>query len=113
MGNTDFEILQASGEVLVDGRPRDISFQRKTGYAQQQDIHLETTTVREALRFSAIMRQPSRVSRKDKLAYVEEVIKLLGMEAYADAIVGVPGDGKPTKEELWRAMAKLYLRIEY
>jgi hypothetical protein len=40
------------------------------------------------------MRQPSRVSRKEKLAYVEEVIKLLGMEAYADAIVGVPGDGK-------------------
>ena len=86
----------ASGEALVDGCRRDISFQRKTGYAQQQDIHLETTTVREALRFNAVMRQSPKVSRKDKLAYVEEVIKLLGMEAYADAIVGVPGDGKPS-----------------
>jgi ABC-type multidrug transport system ATPase subunit len=90
----------ASGEALVDGRRRDISFQRKTGYAQQQDIHLETTTVREALRFNAVMRQPSRVSRKEKLAYVEEVIKLLGMEAYADAIVGVPGDGKSNRYPL-------------
>ena len=83
----------ASGEALVDGRRRDISFQRKTGYAQQQDIHLETVTVREALRFNAIMCQPERISRKEKLAYVEEVINLLGMESYAEAIVGVPGEG--------------------
>ncbi|KAL4895766.1 ABC-2 type transporter-domain-containing protein [Aspergillus ambiguus] len=82
-----------TGEMLVDGRPRDQSFQRKTGYVQQQDLHLHTTTVREALRFSAILRQPAHVSRQEKLDYVEEVIKLLGMEAYADAVVGVPGEG--------------------
>jgi ATP-binding cassette, subfamily G (WHITE), member 2, PDR len=39
------------------------------------------------------MRQPSRASQKGKLAYVEEIIKLLDMEDYADAIVGVPGEG--------------------
>ncbi|PYI05588.1 hypothetical protein BO78DRAFT_398108 [Aspergillus sclerotiicarbonarius CBS 121057] len=82
-----------TGEMLVDGRPRDQSFQRKTGYVQQQDLHLHTTTVREALRFSAILRQPAHVSHQEKLDYVEEVIKLLGMEAYADAVVGVPGEG--------------------
>jgi ABC-type multidrug transport system fused ATPase/permease subunit len=36
-----------TGEMLVDGKIRDDSFQRKTGYAQQQDLHLETSTVRE------------------------------------------------------------------
>ena len=36
-----------TGEMLVDGKIRDESFQRKTGYAQQQDLHLETSTVRE------------------------------------------------------------------
>lgn len=36
-----------TGEMLVDGKLRDESFQRKTGYAQQQDLHLETSTVRE------------------------------------------------------------------
>ncbi|KAJ5131211.1 CDR ABC transporter [Penicillium bovifimosum] len=82
-----------SGEMLVDGRPRDQSFQRKTGYVQQQDLHLHTTTVREALRFSAVLRQPAHVSHQEKLDYVEEVIKLLGMEHYADAVVGVPGEG--------------------
>jgi len=82
-----------TGEMLVDGRPRDASFQRKTGYVQQQDLHLQTTTVREALNFSALLRQPDHVPREEKLAYVDEVIKLLDMEEYADAIIGVPGEG--------------------
>jgi ABC-type multidrug transport system permease subunit/ABC-type multidrug transport system ATPase subunit len=82
-----------TGEMLVDGCPRDASFQRKTGYVQQQDLHLQTTTVREALNFSALLRQPAHVPRAEKLAYVDEVIKLLEMEEYADAIIGVPGEG--------------------
>lgn len=82
-----------SGEMLVDGQPRDGSFQRKTGYIMQQDLHAATSTVREALNFSALLRQPASVSRAEKLAYVDEVIKLLEMEDYADAIVGVPGEG--------------------
>ncbi|KAI1483164.1 ABC transporter ABCl1 [Daldinia eschscholtzii] len=82
-----------TGDMLVDGHPRDHSFQRKTGYVQQQDLHLATTTVREALNFSAILRQPADVPRAEKLAYVDEVIKLLDMEEYADAVVGVLGEG--------------------
>jgi ATP-binding cassette, subfamily G (WHITE), member 2, PDR len=82
-----------SGEMLVDGEQRDSSFQRKTGYVQQQDLHLETTTVREALEFSAILRQPAHVPRSEKVAYAAEIIKLLEMEEYADAVVGVPGEG--------------------
>ncbi|KAL4892530.1 ABC-2 type transporter-domain-containing protein [Aspergillus ambiguus] len=82
-----------TGDMLVDGRPRDDSFQRKTGYVQQQDLHLETSTVREALIFSAMLRQPSSVSRAEKLAYVEEIIKMLNMEEYAEAVVGVLGEG--------------------
>lgn len=82
-----------TGDMLVDGHPRDHSFQRKTGYVQQQDLHLQTTTVREALNFSALLRQPAHVSREEKLAYVDEVIRLLDMEEYAEAVVGVPGEG--------------------
>ena len=82
-----------TGDMLVDGQPRDVSFQRKTGYVQQQDLHLETSTVREALRFSAVLRQPKHVSKQEKYDYVEEVLKLLEMDGYADAVVGVPGEG--------------------
>ncbi|KAK1990581.1 ABC-2 type transporter [Colletotrichum falcatum] len=82
-----------SGEMLVNGQPRDESFQRKTGYAQQQDLHLHTSTVREALSFSALLRQPSRYTRKQKLGYVDTVINLLEMAEYSDAVIGVPGEG--------------------
>ncbi|EKG14159.1 ABC transporter-like protein [Macrophomina phaseolina MS6] len=82
-----------TGDVLVDGLPRNTNFQRSTGYVQQQDLHLETSTVREALNFSALLRQPARVPRQEKLDYAREVIKLLEMEEYADAVVGVPGEG--------------------
>jgi ABC-type multidrug transport system ATPase subunit len=58
-----------------------------------RDLHLETSTVREALQFSAILRQPKTVSKKEKYDYVEEVIKMLNMSDFAEAVVGVPGEG--------------------
>jgi ATP-binding cassette, subfamily G (WHITE), member 2, PDR len=82
-----------TGDMLVNGKPLDPSFQRKTGYVQQQDLHLETSTVREALRFSAILRQPKSVSKQEKYEYVEDVIKMLAMEDFAEAVVGQPGEG--------------------
>ncbi|AGO13729.1 AaceriAGL142Cp [[Ashbya] aceris (nom. inval.)] len=82
-----------TGNMYVDGQPRDTSFQRKTGYCQQQDLHGRTQTVRDALQFSAYLRQPQSVSKAEKDAYVDDIIRLLGMEAYADAVVGVAGEG--------------------
>ncbi|KAJ3480239.1 hypothetical protein NLG97_g8116 [Lecanicillium saksenae] len=82
-----------TGDMLVSGKPLSDSFQRHTGYVQQQDLHLETATVRESLRFSAMLRQPKTVSKAEKYAFVEEVIKMLNMEEFANAVVGVPGEG--------------------
>ncbi|KAL3456645.1 ABC-2 type transporter-domain-containing protein [Aspergillus heterothallicus] len=82
-----------TGEVLINGEAPRASFARRTGYVQQQDLHLETTTVREALQFSAVLRQPKTIPKADKYAYAEEVIKLLGMEDFAEAVVGTLGEG--------------------
>ncbi|KAL9019649.1 MAG: hypothetical protein Q9185_003114 [Variospora sp. 1 TL-2023] len=82
-----------SGDVLVDGIAPGTAFQRGTSYAEQQDVHEATQTVREALRFSAELRQPFEVSRDEKYNYVEEVISLLEMEEIADAIIGSPETG--------------------
>ena len=92
-----------TGDMFVNGNPVDTSFQRKTGYVQQQDVHLSTSTVREALQFSALLRQPRSVSKQEKYAYVEEVIKMLGMEDFAEAIVGAPGEGRSLASNLGRA----------
>ncbi|KAH1586622.1 hypothetical protein KXV31_003511 [Aspergillus fumigatus] len=87
-----------TGDMFVNGKALDTSFQRKTGYVQQQDLHLETATVRESLRFSALLRQPPTVSIQEKYDYVEEVIRMLRMEEFAEAIVGVPGEGLNVKQ---------------
>ncbi|KAH8805199.1 putative ABC multidrug transporter [Xylogone sp. PMI_703] len=82
-----------SGDMSVNGRPLDSNFQRQTGYVQQQDVHLETSTVREALRFSAVLRQSSSVPTKEKYDHVEDIIEMLDMHDFADAIIGIPGKG--------------------
>ncbi|ORY63831.1 ABC-2 type transporter-domain-containing protein [Leucosporidium creatinivorum] len=80
------------GEFLVDGAPLPSDFSRRTGFVQQGDIHEPFSTVREALQFSALLRQTGNGSRdytrEEKLAYAEEVIELLELGPIADALVG-------------------------
>lgn len=82
-----------TGDFFVDGRPLPKSFQRSTGFAEQMDVHEPTATVREALRFSAKLRQPREVPLHEKYEYVETIIKLLEMESIAGATVGKIGSG--------------------
>jgi ATP-binding cassette subfamily G (WHITE) protein 2 (SNQ2) len=65
-----------TGDRLVDGVPPGIAYQRGTSYAEQLDVHEGTQTVREALRFSAELRQPYQTPQAEKYAYVEEIIAL-------------------------------------
>ncbi|KAI9610863.1 hypothetical protein H4Q26_008707 [Puccinia striiformis f. sp. tritici PST-130] len=82
-----------SGEICIAGRKPGADFRRGTAYCEQQDVHEWTATVREAMRFSAYLRQPAEVSIEDKNAYVEEMIQLLELEDLADAMIGFPGFG--------------------
>ena len=74
-------------------RPLPKSFQRATGFAEQMDIHEPTATVRESLRFSALLRQPKDVPVEEKYAYCENIIDLLEMRDIAGATVGSMGSG--------------------
>jgi ABC-type multidrug transport system fused ATPase/permease subunit len=76
-----------SGDMLVDGRKLGTEFQRGTGFCEQMDLHDGTATIREALEFSAILRQDRNVSRADKIAYVQKIIDLLELGDMQDALV--------------------------
>ncbi|EFX03933.1 ABC multidrug transporter [Grosmannia clavigera kw1407] len=82
-----------NGSILIDGKPQGLSFQRMTGYCEQMDVHEDTSTVKEALVFSALLRQPREVPISEKLAYVEYIIDLLELRNFCDALIGVPGAG--------------------
>jgi ABC-type multidrug transport system ATPase subunit len=74
--------------MSVDGRPIDESFKRNIGYCQQMDVHDETSTIREALEFSALLRQPVCVGKQDKLSYVDTVLHTLDLVDFQNAIIG-------------------------
>ncbi|TGJ84785.1 hypothetical protein E0Z10_g3954 [Xylaria hypoxylon] len=90
-GRLEFGSL--TGDLFLDGGPLPKSFRRYMGYVQQQDVHLPSQTVREALQITAHLRRPLSVPDKEKDAHVEAVIRTLEMEDIADALIGVPGAG--------------------
>lgn len=81
------------GDIKINGRDPDIAFQKGTAYVEQLDVHAWTTTVREAMRISAYLRQPSHVPKAEKDDYVEEILELLELQDLADAMIGFPGYG--------------------
>lgn len=76
-----------TGEMLVDGRPPGPEFQRVTGYVEQSDLHDQTATIREAIEFSAILRQERHIPKEEKLAYVDEIIDLLELREIQDVLI--------------------------
>lgn len=77
-----------SGEMQVDGHPLGTEFQRAAGFCEQMDLHDNTSTIREAFEFSAILRQDRKIPRQEKIAYVDRIIDLLELEEIQDAIIG-------------------------
>ncbi|DAZ98910.1 TPA: hypothetical protein N0F65_001349 [Lagenidium giganteum] len=76
------------GQILLNGYPsNELAVRRCTGYCEQMDIHSDSATIREALTFSALLRQDSRVSVEQKMASVQECIDLLELEPIADKII--------------------------
>ncbi|KAJ5163911.1 uncharacterized protein N7500_005741 [Penicillium coprophilum] len=87
------DVGKLTGTLYLDGSPLPKSFRWRMGYVQQQDVHLPTQTVREALQMTAHLRRPLSLSKEEKNAYVEEVLDMLGMQDISDALIGVPGAG--------------------
>jgi ATP-binding cassette subfamily G (WHITE) protein 2 (SNQ2) len=80
-----------SGNMLVDGKALGNDFQRSTGFVEQMDLHEESATVREAIEFSALLRQNRDIPRQEKLDYVDKVLELLELHEIQDAIISSLG----------------------
>ena len=83
----------ARGEININGEPRNNSFKQFTGYVEQQDIHIVTQTVCEALEFSAILRLPSTWPISDKLDFAHYVLEMLDLTSIGHLQIGVSGGG--------------------
>lgn len=76
-----------TGEMFVDGRSLGPDFQRNTGFCLQGDLHDSTQTIREAIEFSALLRQEASVPRAEKIAYADRIIDLLELNELQDAVI--------------------------
>ncbi|RAH54522.1 ATP-binding cassette transporter [Aspergillus piperis CBS 112811] len=87
------QIGRISGGLYLNGQTLPASMGRRTGFVHQNDIHLASSTVREALQLSACLRRSEAVTWEEKMQHVEFLIRLLEIEDIAEAIIGVPGAG--------------------
>ncbi|POM57540.1 ABC Superfamily, partial [Phytophthora palmivora] len=77
-----------TGQILLNGHPAtDLAIRRATGYCEQMDIHSESATIREALTFSAFLRQGADVPDSHKYDSVNECLDLLDLHPIADQII--------------------------
>ncbi|KUF78768.1 Pleiotropic drug resistance protein ABC superfamily [Phytophthora nicotianae] len=79
---------QIRGDILLNGHPAtELAIRRATGYCEQMDIHSDASTFREALTFSAFLRQDADVPDSQKYDSVNECLDLLNLHPIADQII--------------------------
>ncbi|KAJ2068334.1 (ABC) transporter, partial [Coemansia sp. S2] len=87
---------KVSGKVQINDRDliSDVTtdeFHRMSGYVDQQDLHVATATVFEAVMTSALLRLPRTLSVAAKEEKVREVLAELGLWSVRDSKIGKNG----------------------
>ncbi|ERN02964.1 hypothetical protein AMTRI_Chr11g154470 [Amborella trichopoda] len=77
-----------AGTLLANGQKVTKSIRRKTGFVTQDDLLYPHLTVRETLIYSALLRLPKTVSKREKVGLAESVLSELGLNGCGDSIVG-------------------------
>ena len=79
---------EITGDIRVNERKRGNYWRKLIGYVEQSDIMHGKLTVRETIMYSALLRLPNSMSRKDKMSRVDAVIAQLGLTHVQDSFVG-------------------------
>lgn len=78
----------ASGKVLLNGHLASSQvLRRHVGYCERTSVHWETSTVREVLTMSVLLRQSAVMTANQKLALAEDWVRLLQLQTLADKLV--------------------------
>ena len=80
--------IQTSGEVLLDEAKLDAGCKRYIGMVPQDDVLLPTSSVEEAVLFSAAMRLSPSYTVDERVALVSKLIADLGLDAVRSSRIG-------------------------
>jgi ABC-type multidrug transport system ATPase subunit len=82
-----------TGSVHINGISMDTDAMSKhTGFVFQDDVILDTMTIREAISMSAILRLPGSMHSEEKQRYVDQVIEMLHLKKCANSFIGSSSD---------------------
>lgn len=79
-----------TGEILVNGHPRDELFRRVASYVGQEDVMPQHWTVFEAVMFNKVLKQirPHNVSPVSELAQIDLLLEAFGLSTVKDVYIG-------------------------
>ncbi|KAJ8485213.1 hypothetical protein OPV22_017698 [Ensete ventricosum] len=76
-----------TGRVLLNGKKRRLDY-GVVAYVRQENVFLGTLTVRETVTYSAHLRLPATMSKKEVASVVEGTIEEMGLQDCADRAIG-------------------------
>ncbi|CAF1538549.1 unnamed protein product, partial [Adineta steineri] len=84
-----------TGNIWLNNQRYEKSMKRNIAYVLQEDIFFENLTVKQQLTYTALLRLPNSLTRKDKLAQVEQIIEQLHLQNCANTpIILISGGQK-------------------
>jgi len=83
-----------TGDIWFNNQRYDRAMKRKLAYVLQQDLFFESLTVKQQLTYTALLRLPNDLSRKDKLAQVEHIIDQLRIRKCANTPIMLVSGGE-------------------
>ncbi|CAL4898614.1 unnamed protein product [Urochloa decumbens] len=98
-----------TGDIRVNSTKPSADFSRSVGYAERLDAHQPYLTIRESLQFSASLRLTNSISKIRRHIHVELVLDQLGLQYYANHLVGSLRDGTGKTYEVAK---KLTIAVE-
>uniref|UniRef100_A0A1D1Z316 ABC transporter G family member 14 n=1 Tax=Anthurium amnicola TaxID=1678845 RepID=A0A1D1Z316_9ARAE len=79
-----------SGKITYNGQPFSGGMRRRTGFVAQDDVLYPHLTVTETLVFTALLRLPDSLTRREKVAQAQRVVAELGLGRCAHSMIGGP-----------------------
>ncbi|XP_073042202.1 ABC transporter G family member 9-like [Primulina eburnea] len=79
-----------AGNITYNGTPFSNAMKCNTGFVTQDDALYPHLTVTETLVYTALLRLPRTLTKKEKVQHAEAVITQLGLSRCRDSIIGEP-----------------------
>ncbi|XP_002991839.2 ABC transporter G family member 22 [Selaginella moellendorffii] len=79
-----------SGSITYNDMGYTKALKRRMGFVTQDDVLFMHLTVKETLRYAALLRLPKKLSRQEKIQRADSIILELGLDKCKDTIIGGP-----------------------